>query len=398
VPDEVDRAYAGRRVRYGSDYIIPAPFDPRLIVAVPKAVAKAAMESGVARKPIEDLEAYEHELAARLDPTAASLQGIFDRVRENPRRVVFAEGEEEVTIRAAHAFRNAGYGAPILVGRAERIRETMGQMGIPDGFAEIHNARLSANNQNYTDHLYARHQRKGRIQRDCQRMVNQNRNVFAACMVALGHADAMVTGLTRSFGVAFEDISRVLDPKPGHRVFGMSIMVLEGRSLFVADTSVHEIPTPEELADIAIQSAAQARAMGHEPRVALLSFSNFGNPMRERAERLRATVKILDSLDLDFEYDGEMQANVALDYELMRRLYPFVRLSGPANVLVMPALHSANITAKLVQTARIGTVIGPILIGLSKPAQIVQLGATVNDVVTAAAISAHDSIMAGTLP
>ena len=208
----------------------------------------------------------------------------------------------------------------------------------------------------------------------------------------------MVTGLTRSSGVAFEDISRVLDPKPGHRVFGMSIMVLDGRSLFVADTSVHELPTPEELADIAIQSAAQARAMGHEPRVALLSFSNFGNPMRKSADRIRAAVKILDTLELDFEFDGEMQANVALDYELMRQLYPFVRLSGPANVLVMPALHSANIAAKLVQNARIGTVIGPILIGLSKPAQIVQLGATVNDVVTAAAFAAHDSILAETPP
>ena len=397
VPDEVNRAYAGRRLRYGPDYIIPAPFDPRLIVAVPTAVAKAAMAAGVARRPIEDLEAYEHELAARLDPTVASLQGIFERVRQHPRRVVFAEGEEETTIRAAYAFKNAGYGVPILVGREDRIRETMRQMGIPDGFAEVHNARLSANNQRYMDHLYARLQRAGKMRRDCQRMVNQNRNVFAACMVALGDADAMVTGLTRSFGVAFEDISRVIDPKPGHRVFGMSIMVLESRSLFIADTSVHELPSAEELVDIVIQSAAQARAMGHEPRVALLSFSNFGNPMRARAQHLRDAIKLLDALDLDFEYDGEMQANVALDYELMRRLYPFARLSGPANVLIMPALHSANITPKLVQTAGVGTVIGPILIGLSKPAQIVQTGATVNDVVTAAAIAAHDSIMEGKL-
>ncbi len=397
VPDEVDRAYAGRRVRYGPDYIIPAPFDPRLIVAVPKAVAKAAMDTGVARRPVESLDAYGHELTARLDPTASSLQRIFERVRENPRRVVFAEGEEETTIRAAYAFYTAGYGTPILVGREDRVQDTMRQMGIPESFTEIHNARLSAYNQRYIDYLYARLQRRGKMQRDCQRMVNQNRNVFAACMVACGHADAMVTGLTRSFGVAFEDIIRVIDPKPGHRMFGMSIMVLEGRSLFVADTSVHELPSPEQLADIAIQSAAQARAMGHEPRVALLSFSNFGNPMHERAARERDAIKVLDSLDLDFEYDGEMQANVALDFELMRRLYPFARLSGPANVLVMPALHSANISAKLVQSAGIGTVIGPILIGLSKPAQIVQTGATVNDLVIAAAIAAHDSVMDGRL-
>jgi len=397
VPDEVDRAYAGRRVRYGPDYIIPAPFDPRLIVAVPKAVAKAAMDSGVARKPIESLDAYEHELAARLDPTASSLHRIFERVRENPRRVVFAEGEEEATIRAAYAFYNAGYGSPLLVGREDRVQDTMRQMGIPENFTEIHNARLSANNRHYMDYLYSRLQRHGKLQRDCQRMVNQNRNVFAACMVACGHADAMVTGLTRSFGVAFEDISRVIDPKPGHRVFGMSIMVLEGRSLLVADTSVHELPSPEQLADIAIQSAAQARAMGHEPRVALLSFSNFGSPMRQRAARARDAVKVLDSLNVDFEYDGEMQANVALDYELLRRLYPFARLTGPANVLIMPALHTANISAKLVQSAGIGTVIGPILIGLSKPAQIVQTGATVNDLVIAAAIAAHDSVMDGGL-
>jgi len=397
VPDEVDRAYAGRRVRYGPDYIIPAPFDPRLIVAVPKAVAKAAMDSGVARRPIENFESYAHELAARLDSTAASLQRIFERVRENPRRVVFAEGEEETTIRAAYAFYNAGYGTPLLVGREDRVKDTMRQMGIPEDFTEIHNARLSAHNQHYMDFLYGRLQRHGRLQRDCQRMVNQNRNVFAACMVACGHADAMVTGLTRSFGVAFEDIRRVIDPKPGHRLFGMSIMVLEGRALFVADTSVHELPSPEQLADIAIQSAAQARAMGHEPRVALLSFSNFGNPMREKAARIRDAVKVLDTRDVDFEYDGEMQANVALDYELMRKFYPFARLSGPANVLIMPALHSANISAKLVQSAGIGTVIGPILIGLSKPAQIVQTGATVNELVIAAAFAAHDSVMDGGL-
>ncbi|MFQ6017659.1 MAG: NADP-dependent malic enzyme [Kiloniellaceae bacterium] len=394
VPDEVDRAYAGRRLRYGPDYIIPAPFDPRLIVAIPKAVAQAAMATGVARRPIEDMAAYEQELSARLDPTAASLQRIFEKARQSPKRVVFAEGEEATTIRAALAFHNAGYGTPVLVGREDRVRETMNQMGVAGNFIEIHNARLSEHNQRYIDFLYARLQRSGRIRRDCQRMVNQNRNVFAACMVAEGHADAMVTGLTRSFGVAFDDITRAIGPKPGSSVFGMSIMVLRGRSVFVADTSVHELPSPEELANIAIQSAAEARALGQVPRVALLSFSNFGNPMRERALRIRRAVEVLDSRDVDFEYDGEMQANVALDYDLMRRIYPFCRLSGPANVLVMPALHSANIASKLMQNSGSATVIGPILIGLSKPAQIVQLGASVNDLVTAAAIAAHDASVA----
>jgi len=398
VPDEVDRAYAGRRVRFGPDYIIPAPFDPRLIVAVPQAVAKAAMDTGVARRPIRDFAAYGQELAARLDPTVAGLQRIFEKVRGSGKRVVFAEGEEQASIRAALAFQHAGYGTPVLVGREELVRETLRQMGAGDEALEIHNARLSADNKRYTDFLYQRWQRRGAIHRDCQRMVNQNRNVFAACMVAMGDADAMVTGLTRSFGVAFDDISRAIDPKPRRRVFGMSIMLLNGRSVFIADTSVHELPAPEQLADIAIQAAAQARAMGHEPRVALLSFSNFGNPKREKAQRIREAVRVLDSLEVDFEYDGEMQANVALDYDLMQRIYPFCRLRGPANVLIMPALHSANIVAKLVQSAIIGTVIGPILIGLSKPAQIVSLGATVNDLVIAAAIAAHDAVVATERP
>lgn len=394
VPDEVDKAYAGRRLRYGKDYIIPAPFDPRLIVAVPKAVAQSAIATGVARKPIADMTLYEQELSARLDPAASSVQGIFEKVRSapNPPRIVFAEGEEEPTIRAALAFHNAGYGTPVLVGREDSVRETMKNMGLTGDFLEIHNARLSEHNTHYAEFLYQRLQRNGALLRDCQRMVNQNRNVFAACMVANGHADAMVSGLTRSFGVTYEDISRVIDPKPGHRVFGMSMMMLDGRSVFIADTSVHELPTPEQMADIAIQSAEQARAMGYEPRVAFLSFSNFGNPMRAKALRVREAVKVLDGMDVDFEYDGEMQANVALDYDLMQQLYPFCRLTGPANILIMPALHSANIVSKLIQKIGSGTVIGPMLLGLSHPAQIVTLGATVNDLVIAAGLASHEAI------
>ena len=397
VPDEVSRAYAGQRMRYGPEYIIPAPFDPRLIVAVPKAVAEAAMQSGVARRPIEDMEAYEQELTARLDPTAASLQSLFEEVRAKPRRIVFAEGEEEKSVRAAIAFRGAGYGTPLLVGREDRVRKTLDAMGLENDSLEVHNARLSDHNAAYTDYLFKRLQRKGHLYRDCQRMVNQNRNVFAACMVARGDADAMVTGLTRSFIVAFEDILRALDPKEGHRVFGLSVIVTRGRTVFLADTTVHELPDPEQLADIAIQSAAQARAMGHEPRVALLSYSNFGNPLRSTAKRIRDAVAVLDSRVLDFEYDGEMQANVALDGDLMRELYPFCRLSGPANVLIMPALHTANISAKLLQKLGGGHVIGPLLIGMSKPAQIVPLGATVNDLVTVAALAAYDAITESTL-
>ena len=398
-PDEVDAAYAGRRLRYGPDYIIPVPFDPRLIATIPLAVAKAAMETGVARRPIIDMENYRVELASRLDPTADSLQLIFEQVRDNPQRVVFAEGEEEKVIRAALAFRNAGYGQPILIGREERIHESMQAAGLGDvDGLEIQNARVSQHNKEYTDFLYQRLQRKGSIHRDCQRMVNQDRNVFGACMVAQGHADAMVSGLTRSFGTTFDEVIRVLDAKPGERLFGLSIFLSRTRTVFIADTTVHELPSPEELADIAIQSARKARQFGHEPRVALLSFSNFGNPQREKAERIRQAVqelddrKVLSRREVDFEYDGEMQADVALNFELMRARYPFSRLSGPANVLIMPALHSANISAKLLQYLGGGTVIGPILIGLAKPVQIVQTGATVSDLVTAAAFAAFDAM------
>ena len=397
VPDEVARAYAGQRLRYGPQYIIPAPFDPRLIVAVPKAVAAAAVKSGVARRPLDDMESYEQELLARLDPTAASLQNLFEQVRAQPRRVVFAEGEESRAIRAALAFRGAGYGTPVLVGREDRVRKALDAMGLEADPIEVQNALVSDHNAAYTDFVFGRLQRKGQLYRDCERMVNQNRNVFAACMVAQGHADAMVTGLTRSFSVGFDDILRVLDPKQGQRPIGISMVLSRGRTVFLADTTVHELPEPELLADIAVQSAAQARAMGHEPRVAILSFSNFGNPMREKAMRVREAVEVLDSRVVDFEYDGEMQANVALDGDLMRQLYPFCRLSGPANVLVMPGLHTANISAKLLQQLGGGHVIGPLLIGMSKPVQIVQLGATVNDLVTVAALAAYDSITESTL-
>ncbi|MEQ8398963.1 NADP-dependent malic enzyme [Thalassobaculum sp.] len=394
VPDEVDAAYSGRRLHYGREYIIPAPFDPRLIVHVSAAVAQAAMDTGVARKPIEDMDAYRASLSGRLDPSAASLQMILDTIRKTPQRVVFAEGEEEKTIRAAVAFAGGGYGIPILIGREERIRDKIVEMGIVGAEQlEIHNARLSRFNQKYIEFLYNRLQRKGALQRDCQRMVNQDRNVFAACMVATGDADAMVTGLTRSFGVAIDDITRVIDERPNELLMALTMVIVRGRTVFIADTNVHELPTPEQLADIACQAAAKARTFGHEPRVALLSFSNFGNPMREKAMRIRSAVDVLDSREVDFEYDGEMSADVALDPEV-RKLYPFCRLTGPANVLVMPALHSANISYKLLQRFAGGSVIGPIIMGLEKPVQIVQMGAAVSDIVNAAAIAAHEAIIA----
>ncbi|HSE77393.1 MAG TPA: NADP-dependent malic enzyme [Alphaproteobacteria bacterium] len=393
VPDELDAAYSGRRLRYGPEYILPVPFDPRLISVIPSAVAKAAVDSGVARRPIVDMKAYRRQLSTRRDPTAASLDLIFEAVRNNPRRVVFAEGEEEKTIRAALLYRSSGYGTPVLIGRSERIVETMRAIGIEKTDAlEIHNARLSKDNRRYAEFLYARLQRQGYLLRDCQRLVNQDRNVFGALMVACGDADAMVTGVTRSYYVALEDICRVIDRQPGRRLIGLAIIVTKGRTVFLADTTFHELPTPTETADIAIQAASRAREMGHEPRVALLSFSTFGNPLKDNMLMVREAVAELDRRKVDFEYEGDIAADVALDYELMKSLYPFSRLSGPANVLVMPGLHSANISARLLQKLGGGNVIGPLVVGLEKPVQIAQIGGSVADVVNMAALAAHESI------
>jgi malate dehydrogenase (oxaloacetate-decarboxylating)(NADP+) len=393
VPDEVAAAYSGQRLRYGPDYIIPAPFDPRLIWAVPSAVAQAAMDSGVARKPIPDMAAYKRILRARLDPTAAQLELIFEKVQRQPKRVVFAEGEEEMTIRAALQYANSGYGTPILIGREPPIRATMAAMGLSSaGPLEIHNARLSHSNQRYTEFLYNRQQRKGMLYRDCQRQVNQDRNVFAACMVACGDADAMVTGVTRNSFDILDEVTRVIEMKQDCEMFGLTVLLARQRAVLLADTLVHENPTSAQLADIAIEAAAKARELGLEPRVALLSYSNFGNPMGEGGERIREAVALLDGRGVDFEYDGEMSADVALDASLMRRLYPFCRLSGAANILVMPELHSANISAKLLAHLGGGTVIGPLLMGLAHPVQIVNIGATVSDLVNLAALAAHDAI------
>lgn len=390
VPDEVDAAYGGRRLRYGPEYLIPVPFDPRLVVTIPVAVAKAAMASGVARKPLADMAQYERELRARLDPTADSLELIFERVRSNPRRVVFAEGEEERTIRAALQFKAAGYGTPVLVGREEVIKEQMLQMQLPHGETlEIHNARLSRQNEKYRDYVYGRLQRRGYMQRDCQRMINQNRNIFAASMVATGDADAMVTGLTRSFIVCFDDLRKVFDTTTDSGAFGLSMAVAPDRTVFLADTAVNIDPSAQRLAEIAIHSAAWAERMGHKPRVAFLSYASFGQPQRSKAEVIRAAIEILNQRKVAFEYDGEMSADVALDAQLMKRLYPFCRLSDAANILVMPNLQSAHIGAKLLQKLGRGTMIGPIIHGLSQPAQITQMGATVSDIVMMAVFAAY---------
>ncbi len=394
VPDEVATAYAGQRLRYGPDYIVPTPFDPRLIWAVASAVAQAAMDSGVARKPIPNMAAYRDSLRGRLDPTAASLQRIYDQVRASPKRVVFAEGEEEVTIRAALSFRDSGYGTPILVGREDRIRATMKSIGLrAEQDLEIQNARISTDNATYTNFLYKRLQRRGALYRDCQRMVNQDRNVFAACMVACGNADAMVTGATRNYFTATEEVVRVIGPKDSSRIFGYALLLVHGRSVLIADTTAHAQPTAVELADIACQSAERARRMmGQEPRVALLSHSTFGNPGRAAAERVREAVGVLDARRPDFEYDGEMSVEVALNHAQARQRYPFCRLTGPANVLIMPGIESATLASQLVEQLGGAKRIGPLLMGLDKPAQIVEMGSTVSELVNLALLAAHEAI------
>ena len=388
VPDEVAALYGGRP-KFGPDYIIPVPFDPRLISTVPPAVAKAAMDTGVARKPIVDMDAYRQQLNARRDPVAGTLVQVFARLRRQPKRVVFAEGEEEQVIRAAASFVHQGLGTALLVGREDRVNHAAREAGIELEGIEIINAAMSTRNAVYTNYLYERLQRRGYLVRDCQRLVNQDRNHFAACMVALGDADAMVTGVTRNFSVALEDVRRVIDPKPGHRVIGASLVVTRGRTVLVADTAVTEMPNAEELADIAIEAAGVARRFGYEPRLALLAFSTFGHPQGERSARVIEAVKILDHRRVDFEYDGEMAADVALNPELAAP-YPFCRLSGPANVLVMPAFHSASIATKMLQELGGATVIGPLLVGLDRPVQIVQLGAKDNQLVNMAALAAYN--------
>ena len=358
VPDEVSSAYAGQKLQFGPDYIIPKPFDPRLLTSIPPAVARAAEKTGVARKPIVDELGYRRKLAARLDRTATLIQKVADTVIASPKKIVFAEGEQETVIRAAVEFYKEGYGQPILVGREDVVKQTMKKIGInkTDGL-EIINAKLS--NKNH-----------------------------AACMVANGDADGMVTGSTRNYFVAYDDITKVIDPALNSRIFGLSILLVEGRTLFIADTTVHYSPSSEELADIACQTAQIAKKLGHSPRVALLSFANFGNPALKGTETVHSAIEVLNNRKVDFEYDGEMTVDVALNQQLLS-YYPFSRLSKPANILIMPGLHSASIASRLLGEVGAGKKIGPLLTGLTHSAQIVRVGANVSEVVTMALFAAY---------
>ncbi|MEQ9316518.1 MAG: NADP-dependent malic enzyme [Henriciella sp.] len=390
VPDEVAAAYHGSRPQFGKDYIIPTPFDPRLISFVPPFVAQAAMDTGVARTPIPDMDEYRRMLARRLDPTASFVQGVQIAVREKQPRIVFAEGEEPSVVRAAFSFKNQGLGHPILIGREDQVTRSMQQMGVPEGSLDIINARLSDRNPEYTDYLYDRLKRQGFLRRDAQRLVNQDRNVFGSCMLKFGDADGMITGVTRNYDVALKDVQTVLDPIPGKQVIGMSMVINQGKTIFIADTSITELPVAEDLVGIACEAASSVRSLGFTPRVAFVSYSTFGNPMGERAEKVREAVAMLDARDdIDFEYEGDISVDVAMNPG-HKLLYPFSRLSDAANVLVMPAIHSAAIATKLLTSMSRATVIGPILLGFEKPVQIASLGATVNDIVNLATFAAFD--------
>jgi malate dehydrogenase (oxaloacetate-decarboxylating)(NADP+) len=387
VPEEVAAAY-GRNDRFGRDYIIPAPFDPRLMEIVSSAVAKAAMESGVAKAPIEDFEAYRHRLKGRLNPTTSVLTSVYAEAKSNPKRVIFAEGEEEVVLRAAIQFRDFGYGTPVLVGRTQAVREKLVELGIerPESF-EIQNSADSTLVPQMADYLYTRLQRRGYTERDIRRMVNHDRNTFAALLLALGHGDALISGITRPFAQTMREISRVIDPKEGQVPFGVHMMIGKNYTVFLADTTINERPTAQELAHIAKSTAAVARRMGHEPRVAFLSYSTFGNPPGRWLESIRDAVHILDEEDCGFEYEGEMAPDAALNPRV-QALYPFSRLSGPANVLIMPGLQSANLSAKLLRELAGNATIGPMLIGMERPVQIAPMTSLAPDVLTLAVLAA----------
>jgi malate dehydrogenase (oxaloacetate-decarboxylating)(NADP+) len=387
VPEEVAAAYGGLVHKFGRDYIIPSPFDPRLMEIVASAVAKAAMDSGVAQKPIDDMFAYRAQLRARLNPTTSVLTQVYEAARAKPKRVIFAEAEEDVVLRAAVQFKQDGYGVPVLIGRDAKVTEKLHELGANPEDYEIHNSVQSPLVDKMVDKLYARLQRRGYLRRDVQRMVNRDRNIFGALLLKMDQADAMITGVTRTFSQTLGELRRVLDPKKDEIPFGIHVMVGKTHTVFIADTTVNERPSAEELAHIAEKTAAVARRMGHVPRVAFLSFSTFGNPHGNWITNIREAVALLDSRRPDFEFEGDMPPDVALNPALMKN-YPFCRLSGPANVLVMPGLQSANLSAKLLRELGGDQVIGPMLLGMERQVQVATMASSTSDLVTLAVLAA----------
>jgi malate dehydrogenase (oxaloacetate-decarboxylating)(NADP+) len=391
VPEEVAAAYGGRAHSFGRDYIIPAPFDPRLMEVVASAVAEAAVRTGVARKPIEDFRSYRQQLRARLNPTVAVMSLAYEAARANPKRVLFAEGEEPNVLRAAIAFKEGGYGTPVLVGR-EDVFDLLKEHGVenPKDY-QVLNSRNSPLVGRAVEYIYQKHQRHGLLRREIERLVNQDRNYFAAAMLALGEADAMITGTTRPFSQSLKQVRMVIDDEPGATPFGINVVVGRHHTILIADTAVTERPTAEQYAAIAMRSSSFARRMGLDPRIAFISYTTFGNPPGMHIEALREAVKLLNGFKCDFEYEGEMAPDVALNYDMQKRFYPFSRLSGPANILVMPGLQSASLSTKLLRELGGESVLGPYMLGLERSVQIAPMTASASDLVMLAVLAAGDA-------
>jgi len=392
VPDEVVAAMGGERPHFGKDYIIPSTFDPRLISVIPSAVAKAAMDTGVARKKIENFEVYREQLKQRLDPTTTIMQGINSLIKKNPKRIVFADGEDENTLKAAIAFKNSKLGIPILIGKEEKIKEQIKKIGYNDDFdIEIVNSKDTLKREKYVKYLFQKLQREqGLLEWDCDRLVRNDRVIWASCMVACGDADGAVTGNTRRFGASLEKIKQVVAPRPGEIMFGLNLVVYKGKTVFVGDTSVHEYPTSEQLAEIAKSSARVVRLFGFDPKVAFVSHSTFGQPLTSRTKHIKKAVDILKEKNVDFEFDGDMQPDVALNEEY-KSLYPFSKIVGNANILIMPGQHSAAISYKMIKTMGDAKVIGPLLVGLGLPIEIAPLRSSTSEIINLASIAAYSA-------
>tara|TARA_B100001248_G_scaffold221446_1_gene177618 strand:+ start:22761 stop:25043 length:2283 start_codon:yes stop_codon:yes gene_type:complete len=391
VPDEVVSAYGGDRPRYGKEYIIPSTFDPRLISVIPVAVAEAAMKSGVARKKITDVENYKDQLANRLDPTMSLMQGINAKVRKNPKRVIFAEGEDENMLKAAIEFGKNKLGTPILIGAEKRIKEQLNNIGLDENYKiQIINSTDKEKREKYVKHLYKRLQREGQLERDVDRLVRNDRIAWGASMIACKDADAMVTGNIRHYAASIEKLKRVTDPRPGEEIFGMTMITLKGKTVLVADTNVQDFPSPERLVKVSKSCVRVARLFGFDPKVAFLSHSTFGKPISKNTKHVRDAIELLKKEKVDFDFDGEMQPDVALN-PIYKEIYPFSKIVGSANILIMPALHSAAISTKLMKVFGGGKLIGPLLIGLGSPIEVAPLRASTSEILNLASIAAYSS-------
>ncbi len=392
VPDEVVAAMGGDRPHYGKDYIIPSTFDPRLISIIPAAVAKAAMQTGVARKKIENFESYQEQLKQRLDPTVTIMQGINSYIKKNQKKIVFADGEDENTLKAAIAFKNSKLGIPILIGKEEKIKEQIKKIGYNENFdIEIVNSKDKPKREKYVKYLFKKLQREqGLLEWDCDRLIRNDRVIWASCMVACGDADGAVTGNTRRFGASLDKIKQVVEARAGEIMFGLNLVVHKGKTIFVGDTSVHEYPTSDQMAEIAISAARVVRLFGFDPKVAFVSHSTFGQPLTSRTKHIKNAVEILKEKNVNFEFDGDMQPDVALDKEY-KNLYPFSNIVGNANILIMPGQHSAAISYKMMKTLGDAKVIGPLLIGLGLPIEIAPLRSSTSEIINLASIAAYSA-------